>query len=90
MVTELIANAAKYAFPEERGGEILVLAQDLGERGLSISVSDNGVGRSSLAGNRESVGHMIIRSLASQLDASITEKNLDGYHVELLIPLERA
>jgi two-component sensor histidine kinase len=89
MVTELIANAVKYAFPEGQGGEILVLAQDLGERGLTISVSDNGVGRDPAVAGGTSVGSMILRSLASQLDGEMTERDIDGHHVELLIPRER-
>lgn len=43
ILTELVTNALKYAFPEGRKGQILVAAK-LGDSQVEITVSDNGVG----------------------------------------------
>ena len=71
IVTELVINALKHAFPGNRGGRILV---DYRRRGpnWTLSVKDDGVG---MAGNREfakaGLGTSIVEALAKQLGADI-------------------
>ncbi len=44
ILTNLFLNAANHAFPDGRGGEIVILARARGTDDIEISFSDNGVG----------------------------------------------
>ncbi|MHC1743913.1 MAG: histidine kinase dimerization/phosphoacceptor domain -containing protein [Syntrophobacteraceae bacterium] len=44
IIIELISNALKHAFPENRQGKVLVSLHGDGNRGLRLTVSDNGIG----------------------------------------------
>ncbi|MES2698541.1 MAG: histidine kinase dimerization/phosphoacceptor domain -containing protein [Pseudomonadota bacterium] len=71
IVTELVINALKHAFPGERGGAIAVDYQSTGED-WSLSVSDNGVGtEASLDKAKPGLGTGIVEALAGQLDATV-------------------
>lgn len=71
IVTELVINALKHAFPGHRKGKIIVDYQSIGS-GWALSVGDNGVG---MPADHESakagLGTTIITALATQLDASV-------------------
>lgn len=76
VVTELVINALKHAFPEGRQGNITV---DYGSEGddWALSVADDGVGMSKLPGEaKPGLGTNIVQALARQLDARISV--LDG------------
>lgn len=71
IVTELVINALKHAFPEKRVGHILV---DYAAEGLdwTLSVSDDGIGMSHLpAPPAPGLGTSIVQALAKQLHADI-------------------
>jgi two-component sensor histidine kinase len=71
IVTELVINALKHAFPEERAGEIVV---DFARWGSdwTLSVADDGVGMpSNPALVRTGLGTSIVQALASQLHAIV-------------------
>ena len=72
IVTELLINAVKHAFPAERSGKIRV-GYDATESGWSLSVSDDGVGRASQDGRPSppGLGTSIVEALARQLDARV-------------------
>ena len=77
IVTELVINALKHAFPEGKGGKILVRYQSSGT-GWQLSVSDTGSGtRDVLAAAKPGLGTSIVEALASQLGAvmSITDEH---------------
>ncbi len=44
IVNELVSNALKYAFPDNREGEIIVSLTKPGENEIMLTVSDNGIG----------------------------------------------
>jgi len=71
IVTELVINALKHAFPGHRAGKITVAYTAKGPD-WTLSVSDNGVG---MPANPESakpgLGTSIIEALAKQLEASV-------------------
>lgn len=75
IVTELVINALKHAFPEGRGGTIDIRYQSRGPN-WSLSVADDGVG---MSGNAEAakpgLGTSIIEALASQLEAEVRISN---------------
>jgi chemotaxis protein methyltransferase CheR len=72
IITELVINALKHAFPNDSGGEILVrYAAD--EANWHLSVSDNGGGlqKNSRGGRRTGLGTSIVEALALQLKARV-------------------
>ncbi len=84
IVTELVINALKHAFPGDRSGKILVDYHAHGSD-WTLSVSDNGVGTpEALAAARPGLGTSIVEALANQLDASVeTEGGYPGTTVSI-------
>lgn len=71
IVTELVINALKHAFPGDRGGEVVV-GYDSDAAGWTLSVADDGVGRGPVAPVRKGgLGTVIVGSLAKQLGALV-------------------
>jgi two-component sensor histidine kinase len=70
IVTELVINALKHAFPEDRKGRITVDYRSHGEN-WTLSVVDNGVGMPVNASAKPGLGSSIVQALAMQLHASI-------------------
>jgi two-component sensor histidine kinase len=99
IVTELVINALKHAFPNDRKGKILV---DYHSRGpnWTLSVNDDGVGMSTSAENaKPGLGTSIVQALARQLHAEIrvsdaspgTAVSIAHTHIAAVqIPVERA
>jgi chemotaxis protein methyltransferase CheR len=73
IVTELIINAIKYAFPTARAGARIVVRFEVDEEDWKLSVSDNGIGRSAPAARSSGLGTAIVGALAKQLHARIEE-----------------
>jgi two-component system, sensor histidine kinase PdtaS len=71
IVTELVINALKHAFPGERNGKINVEYHSHGPN-WTLSVSDNGVGMPADATNaKPGLGTSIIQALTQQLQAVV-------------------
>jgi two-component sensor histidine kinase len=71
IVTELVINALKHAFPEDRNGKIKVDYHSHGPN-WTLSVTDNGVGMpTDSARAKPGLGTNIIQALTSQLQAHI-------------------
>jgi two-component sensor histidine kinase len=71
IVTELVINALKHAFPGHRAGKITVGYTAKGA-GWTLSVEDNGVGMPvDAASAKPGLGTSIIEALAKQLDATV-------------------
>jgi two-component sensor histidine kinase len=72
IVTELVINALKHAFPSGETGEILV-GYDAREFGWTLSVSDNGtgLGDASAESQHTGLGTSIVEALARQLYATV-------------------
>lgn len=71
IVTELVINALKHAFPGHRAGKIVV---EYGSQGpnWTLTVSDNGIGMpSDSASGKPGLGTNIIEALAKRLDADV-------------------
>jgi two-component sensor histidine kinase len=70
IVTELVINALKHAFPGNRSGHIKVdyRARDLD---WTVSVADNGVGISTQSSAKAGLGTSIVEALARQLGARV-------------------
>ena len=71
IVTELVTNALKYAFPNGRAGQIEIGYQAHGPN-WSLTVNDNGVGMpSDPSVIRTGLGTSIVQALARQLQATV-------------------
>ena len=89
LVTELVTNALRHAFPAGTG-EIEVLLSGAAGGGLELVVSDNGHGYEPVARVDETgLGSRIIRGLVDQLHGSMTVRQDGGTqcHVRLPLPL---
>jgi two-component sensor histidine kinase len=88
IVTELVINALKHAFPDDRGGKITVGYASAGSSGWTLSVGDNGVGIPKQPENAKSgLGTSIVRALARQLNATVS---VVDDHPGTLISINRA
>jgi PAS domain S-box-containing protein len=73
IVTELVINALKHAFPGDRTDGTVTVTYDLAEPNWRLTVSDNGIGRPEGPVDKTSpgLGTTIIEALAKQLDARV-------------------
>lgn len=76
IVTELVINALKHAFPVAKSGCAIEVAYEVDGDSWTLSVADNGCGKSSEsdAPARVGLGTSIVQSLAGQLDARVETK----------------
>ena len=72
IVTELVINALKHAFPQDRKGKILVAFQSHTSN-WTLSVTDDGIGMPTGPDTAKGgLGTSIVQALAKQLGATIT------------------
>ena len=79
ILNELLTNALKYAFPDDRSGVINVVFRAT-EGKISLTVSDNGVGMPDphIPDSSPSMGMTLIRLLADQIGAVMTAELSHG------------
>ncbi|WP_192362947.1 sensor histidine kinase [Mesorhizobium mediterraneum] len=72
IVTELIINAMKHAYPSGKG-PVRVSLHAQADSSIRLSVEDDGVGAESSSSERSSgLGHVIIEAMATKLGATVT------------------
>jgi len=73
LATELVTNAAKYAYPAERKGKVLVNLARRDEGHLVLTVANNGAGLPTDFDARQAkgLGMRIVRAFAGQLGANL-------------------
>jgi chemotaxis protein methyltransferase CheR len=73
IVTELVMNALKHAFPEERAGASIVVSYDVSDTDWKLTISDNGGGKPDLSASQRKggLGTSLVQSLAKQLEAVV-------------------
>jgi PAS domain S-box-containing protein len=84
VLTELITNAVKYAFPPPRSGMIRVQAHRSQLGWVELAVRDDGVGMLSL--REGSLGYGLVRSLVQQIRGEIDIRNDAGLVVTISFP----
>jgi PAS domain S-box-containing protein len=84
VLTELITNAVKYAFPTPRSGTILVQARRSRPGWIELVVRDDGIGMSSL--REGSLGYGLVRSLVQQIRGEIDVRSNAGLTVTISFP----
>lgn len=88
ILTELITNALKYAFPGPRAGSITAEARRLASGDVQLVVKDDGVG---MAEPREgSLGYGLVRSLVKQIHGEILVDGAAGLRVTIRFPVRPA
>jgi chemotaxis protein methyltransferase CheR len=79
IVTELVINAFKYAFPAERAGAAVDVTYDAVDQNWKLTVSDNGIGNlDSPPDDAPGLGTTIVQALAKQLEANVNVV-MDGH-----------
>lgn len=75
IVTELVINALKYAFPRQQQSAHIRVNFEMSGADWKLTVSDNGAGRgnSQEAANSTGLGAVLVAALAKQLNAVVTE-----------------
>ncbi len=87
IINELVSNSLKYAFPENREGEIMIALYSINSNELVLEVGDNGIGIPEKQDfiNADSIGLLLVKILSEdQLEGKI-ELNRDHgtlFHIE--------
>ena len=84
MLTELITNAVKYAFPAPRRGTIVAKAHRGAPGRVEVLIKDDGIGMASF--REGSLGYGLIRSLVEQIDGTIAVQSDPGLAVTIAFP----
>ena len=73
IVTELVMNALKHAFPGEKKDAAIVVSYKVSDTDLKLTISDNGGGKAELSASQKNggLGTNLVKSLAKQLEASV-------------------
>ena len=85
IVTELVINAIKYAFPGSRPDARIRIGFDSTAAGWNLTVSDNGVGAAETAVPlaHGGLGTAIVEALVKQLDARMRVESAEGMAVSI-------
>ena len=90
IVNELMSNALKYAFPEERSGTIVVQLHALEDNMLELNVSDNGIGLPEEVGleAKSTLGWQLLNILTRQMRGALEVlERRQGVHFRITFPL---
>lgn len=89
IVNELISNALKYAFPDNRQGELIVRLREADAGRIEMSIEDDGIGFPQKLDfrNTESLGMQLVHSLARQLSGTLDLDRDHGTKFTLRFPL---
>ena len=89
IISELVINSLKHAFPDETAGEIIVDVESHDQE-LIITVSDNGVGMPSHISveTADSFGLQLVRTFVEQSEGSIEFKGDSGAKFIIRIPIK--
>ena len=73
IVTELVMNALKHAYPDEKAKGQITVAYEMAGTNWKLSVSDDGIGRPDgvFAQAKTGLGTGIVKALSQQLDARV-------------------
>jgi PAS domain S-box-containing protein len=87
ILTELVTNAVKYAFPTPRSGTIFAQARRGGPGRIEVTIRDDGIGMASF--REGSLGYGLVRSLVEQINGTIAATSDPGLAVTISFPAIR-
>jgi chemotaxis protein methyltransferase CheR len=73
IVTELVMNALKHAFPSEKPNAAIVVSYKVAGTDWKLTISDNGIGKPHVSASetKPGLGTGLIKALTRQLDAVV-------------------
>jgi two-component sensor histidine kinase len=85
VITELVSNAIKHAFPNQDSGEIIIQMTTAPDNQVQIIVSDNGVGipANMDIDNSPTLGLQLVNALVGQLDGNLEITRDHGTRVKV-------
>ena len=83
-VVELLTNAVKHAFPDNRSGTIAIQLHAQGEH-AELVIADNGIGVPETT--TRSSGTKIVEAFVHQVDGTLTRSSKDGTSYQVLFPI---
>ena len=77
IVTELVMNCLKHAFPNEKKDAAIVVSYKVSDADWKLTINDNGAGKPEVVSSdtKGGLGTSLVQSLAKQLDARVDTKN---------------
>lgn len=87
ILTEIISNSLKYAFPDNRKGIITLSVKETPKGRIALFITDNGIGCELM--DNSSLGIRIIHTLVEQLDGTIEIKTDKGVNYLITIPIKK-
>jgi two-component system, sensor histidine kinase PdtaS len=86
ILTELINNSLKYAFPKGKG-KIEISLQNFDDKNLDLIVFDNGIGLPANYSNKETtLGMQLVNDLTAQIEGKLLLDNSDGTKFTIRFP----
>ena len=79
IISEIVSNSLKYAFPNERKGEIYVSLKTVDDK-YELIIRDNGIGLPEELdfNNLETLGLLLVNNLTEQIDGELTINRSPG------------
>lgn len=90
IVNELLTNAMKHAFPENRMGNIIIDLQQADESTLQLYVSDDGIGAKNKSCHNVGFGTQLIKLLVQQLNGRMKSDFTRGTHIYFEFKTDKA
>jgi len=92
ILTELVTNALKYAFPAGRRGRIRIEIARQPDDTVVVRVADTGAGMPEQrpAGNKDSLGLKLVATLTKQLKGRLEIRHVEGAEFTITFPLRGA
>lgn len=88
IINEIISNALKYAFPENKAGDEIIIMIKMEGDNIRLVLGDNGIGLAKHIDykNTESLGLQLVVTLVGQLNGSMELDNTNGTKYTILFP----
>jgi len=91
LITELITNACKHAFPDRESGNITILLKPVNDILLELTVTDNGVGFSiNEETDKKGLGMMLLQSHIAQINAGLEFSYNNGTVCRIVFPVKHS
>lgn len=85
IINEAINNAIKYAFPEDKKGDVYIELKNTSENNYKLIIADNGIGvpENFNTIERKSLGVNLMIGLSEQIDGNFEMKNDHGLKIKI-------
>lgn len=91
IISELVSNALKYAFPDERQGEVQIDFTMRDDGWYSMTIRDNGIGLPDSIDieKTETLGMQLLNTLSRQLRGEFSFSRAEGTSFSITFPGEK-